>query len=112
MIVNLPMVVLIDSPIIKFTCQHHVSAMLIVYGICFCFLGFFFLLLIEIISFAKLWIIVHFFVFKHEKQTLSYITIFTQNLKVIETTVFFLQFILWEHPFFCLNTENYLGLRG
>ena len=33
----------------------------------------FFLLLIEIISIAKLWIIVHFFVLKHEKQTLSFI---------------------------------------
>ena len=35
--------------------------------------GFFFLLLIEIISIAKFWIIVHFFVLTHEKQTLSYI---------------------------------------
>ena len=35
--------------------------------------GFFFLLLSEIISIAKLWVIVHFFVLKHEKQTLSYI---------------------------------------
>ena len=43
---------------------------------------------------------------------LRYLATFTQNLKVIETTSFFLQFILWEHPFFCLNTENYLGLRG
>ena len=34
---------------------------------------FFFLLLIEIISIAKLLIIVHFFVWKQEKQTLSYI---------------------------------------
>ena len=34
---------------------------------------FFFLLLIEIISIAKLLIIVHFFVLKHEKQTLTYI---------------------------------------
>ena len=42
--------------------------------------GFFFLLLIEIISIAKLLIIVHSFVLKHEKQT--------QNLKVIETPVF------------------------
>ena len=33
----------------------------------------FFLLLIEIISIAKLLIIVHFFVLKHEKQTLSYV---------------------------------------
>ena len=28
--------------------------------------------MIEIISIAKLWIIVHLFVLKHEKQTLSY----------------------------------------
>ena len=34
---------------------------------------FFFLLLIEIISIKKLLIIAHFFVLKHEKQTLSYI---------------------------------------
>ena len=34
---------------------------------------FFFLLLIEIISIAKLLIIVHFFVLKHEKQILSYV---------------------------------------
>ena len=34
---------------------------------------FFFLLLIKIISIAKLLIIVHFFVLKHEKQTLSYV---------------------------------------
>ena len=34
---------------------------------------FFFLLLIAIISIAKLLIIVHIFVLKHEKQTLSYI---------------------------------------
>ena len=33
----------------------------------------FFLVLIEIISIAKLLIIVHFFVLQHEKQTLSYI---------------------------------------
>ena len=33
----------------------------------------FFLLLIEILSIAKLLIIVHFFVLKHEKETLSYI---------------------------------------
>ena len=44
-------------------------AMFVVYDIW----GFFFLLLIEIISIAKLLIIVHFFVLKHEKQTLSYI---------------------------------------
>ena len=35
--------------------------------------GFFSLLSIEMISIAKLWISVHFFVLKHEKQTLSYI---------------------------------------
>ena len=46
---------------------------------------FFFLLLIEIISIAKLLITVHFFVLKHEKQTVT----FTQNLMVIKTTVFF-----------------------
>ena len=38
-----------------------------------CMTLFFFVLLIEIISIAKLWIIEHFFVLKHEKQTLSYI---------------------------------------
>ena len=39
----------------------------------FIFVGFFFLLLIEIISIAKLLIIVHLFVLKHEKQTVGYI---------------------------------------
>ena len=68
MIVNLLKMVLIDLPIIKFTCQHHVSG----YVRRVWHLGFF-LLLIEIIFIAKLWIIVHFFVLKHEKQTLSYI---------------------------------------
>ena len=43
--------------------------MFVMYDICFVF----FLLLIEIIAVAKLLIIVHFFVLKHEKQTLSYI---------------------------------------
>ena len=104
MIVNLPMMVLIDLPIIKFTCQHHVSGYVHhVWHVCL-----FFLLLTKIISIAKLWIIVHFLVLKHEKHLATFI----QNLKMIETTVFFLQFILWEHPFFCPNTENYLGLRG
>ena len=59
--------------------------------------------------YSKIWIIVHFFVLRHEKQTLSYIH---TNLKVIETRFFFLQFILWEDQFFCPNTKNYLGLRG
>ena len=71
---------------------------------------FFFLLLIEIISIAKLLIIVHFLVLKHEKQTLSYINTKFEGDR--NTSFFFLQFILWEHPFFCPNTENYLGLRG
>ena len=52
--------VLIDL-LIKFT----PVAMFVLYG-------FFFLLLIEIITIVKLLIIVHFFVFKHEKQILSY----------------------------------------
>ena len=69
MIVNLLMMVLIDLPIIKFTCQHHVSGY-----VCRVWQLIFFLLLIEIISIAKLLIIVYFFfVLKHEKQTLSYI---------------------------------------
>ena len=69
MIMNLLMMVMIDLPIIKFTCQHHVSG----YVRHVRHLGFFFLLLIEIISIAKLWIIAHFFVLKHKKQTLTYI---------------------------------------
>ena len=68
MIVNLLMMVLIDLHIIKFTCQHHVSGY-----VCRVWQWVFFLLLIEIISIAKFFIIVHFFVLKHEKQTLSYI---------------------------------------
>ena len=65
--VNLLMMVLIDLPIIKFTCQRQ--------WLCSsCMTSFFFfLLLIEIIYIAKFWIIVCFFVLKHEKQTLSYI---------------------------------------
>ena len=70
MIVNLLMMVLIDLPIIKFTCLHYISGYdRRVWQL----VGVFFLLLIEIISIAKLWIIVHFFVLKHEKRTLSYI---------------------------------------
>ena len=65
MIVNLLMMVLIYLPI----CQHHVSGY-----VCHVWhLRGFFLLLIEIISIAKLLIIVHFLVWKYEKQTLSYI---------------------------------------
>ena len=103
MIVNLFMMVLIDLPIIKFTCQHHVS------GYVRHVLHLFFLLLIEIISIAKLLIIVHFFVLKHEKQRLRYIHTKFESDK---NKNFFLQFLLWEHPFFCPSTENYLGLRG
>ena len=71
---------------------------------------FFSLLLIEIMSIhiAKLLIIVHFFVLKHEKQTLSYVN---TKFEGDRNTSIFLQYILWEHPFFCPNTENYLGLR-
>ena len=69
--------------------------MFVVYDIWFvCF----FLLLIEIISVAKLLIIVHFFVLKHEKQTLSYIhTKFEGDEN--HSFFFFLQDILWEHRF-------------
>ena len=64
MIVNLLMMVLIYLPI----CQQHVSGY-----VCHVWhLHFFFLLLIEIISIANLLIIVHFLVWKYEKQTLSY----------------------------------------
>ena len=80
--------------------------MFVAYDICF----FFFLLLIEIIFIAKLLIIVHFFVLKHEKQTLSYVSTKFEGDRNI--SFFFLQFILWEHLFFCPNTENYLGLSG
>ena len=68
-----------------------------------------FLLLIEIISIAKLLITVHFFVWKHEKQTLSYIH---TKFEGDRNTSFFSPFFLWEHLFFCPNTENYLSLRG
>ena len=50
----------------------------------------FFLLLIEIISIAKLLIIVHFFVLEHEKQTLSY----SHTKFEGDKNIFFLQFIL------------------
>ena len=65
MIVNLLMMVLIYLPI----CQHHVSGY-----VCHVWhLRFFFLLLIEIISIAKLLIIVHFLDWKYEEKTLSYV---------------------------------------
>ena len=64
---------------------------------------FFFLLLIEIISVAKLLIIAHFFGLRTWEKHLATSIIYL---------FFFPQFILWEHPFFCPNTENYLGLRG
>ena len=48
-------------------------AMFVMYDIWGFFCLFLFLLLIEIISIENLCIIVHFFVLKHEKQTLSYI---------------------------------------
>ena len=117
MIVNLLMMVWIYLPIIKFICQHHVSGYVCrVWHLRGFFL--FFLLLIKLISVAKLLIIVHFFVWKHEKQTL--LASFTQNLKGLETPLLSLSlslslsplFTLWEHLLFCPNTENYLGLRG
>ena len=58
---------------------------------------FFFLLLIEIISIAKLLIIVHFFVLNHEKQTFSYIYTKSERNK---NNRFFFQFILWGTWFF------------
>ena len=67
MIVNLLMMVLINLPIIKFTCQHHISG----YVCDVWHLGVF-SPMIEVIFIAKLLIIIHFFVLKHEKQTLSY----------------------------------------
>ena len=96
MIVNLLMMVFINLPI-KFTCQHHVSGY-----VCHVWrLDFFFLLLIEILSIAKLLIIVHFFVLKHEKQTLCYIHTKSEGDKNILFCFLFLQFTLWEHLFFC-----------
>ena len=108
MIVNLLMMVLIDLPIIKFTCQHHVSG----YVCRVWHLGFFFLLLMEIISITKLFIIVHFFVLKHEKQTLSCIHTKFEGDK--NTSFFFFSSLFCgsKNPFFCPNTENYLGLSG
>ena len=107
MIVKLLLMVLIDLPIIKFTCQHHVSG----YVCCVWHLGWVFFSPID-------WNNLYskttdhctlFFVLKHEKQELSYNHIKFEGDK---SNSFFLQFILWEHPFFCPNTENYLGLRG
>ena len=66
MIMNLLMMVLIYLPI----CQHHVSGYVCHVWHLRCF---FFQILIEIISIAKLLIIVRFLVWKYEKQTLSYI---------------------------------------
>ena len=80
-------------------------AMFVMYDI---WCGFFFLL-IEIISKAKLLIIVHVFVLKHDKQTLSYIhTKFEGN----KNNSFFSPNYFVGAPTFFSNTENYLGLRG
>ena len=65
-------------------------ALFVLYDICFLFLQ-----LIEIISIAKLLIIVHFFVLKHEKQTLH-----TKFQGDKNNHFFSLQFILLGHPFF------------
>ena len=64
-------------------CQHHVSG----YVCCVWHLGFWFLLLVEIVSIAKLLIIVHFF--WSENMRKKHLAAFTQNLKVIETPFFF-----------------------
>ena len=68
MIVNLLMMVYIYL-LIKFTCQHHVSA----YVCRVWHLVFPPPLLIEIISIANFWSLYTFFALKHEKQTLGYV---------------------------------------
>ena len=66
--------------------------------------GFFFLV-IEIISIAKLFIIVHFFILKHDKQTLSYIhTQFEGNKN---NSYFSPIYFLGAPGFFFHYTENY-----
>ena len=100
MIVNLLKMVLIDLPIIKFTCQHHVSGY-----VCLVWHLGFFLLLIEIISVAKLLIIVYFFVLKHEKQTLSYIHTKLEGDK----TIFFSSIYFLGAPVFLPQHWKLLG---
>ena len=68
MIVNLLLMVLIDLPIIKFTCQHHVSG----YVPSSMTSGFlFYQLLLQ--NFDDCTLFFSFFFVQHEKQTLSYI---------------------------------------
>ena len=99
--VNLLMMVLIDLPIIKFTCQHHVSGY-----VCHVWHGLFSLLLIEIISIAKLLIIIHFL----SKNTRNkHLPTFTQNLKVIKTTVFFSPIYFVGAPVFLPQHWKLLG---
>ena len=62
------------------------------------FFGGGFLLLIEIISIAKLLIIVHFFLSENMRN--KHLATFTQNLKVIETLVFFLLIYFVGAPVF------------
>ena len=88
-IVNLLLMVLINLLIIKFTCQHHVSDYVCLVDICLFFI--FFYQLIEISFIAKLLIMVHFFVLKYEKQTLSYIH---TKFEGVKKTIFYLQFVL------------------
>ena len=72
-----------------------------------CMTSGFFLLLTEIISNAKLWIIVDVFVLKHDKQTLSYIH---TKFEVIETTGFFFSPIYFVRaPVFLPKHRKLLG---
>ena len=66
-----------------------------------------FVLLIEIITIAKLLIIVHFFILQHEKQILSYIHITFESNE--NNRFFFLQFVLWGHQFFAPTLKTTLA---
>ena len=107
MIVNLLMMILIDLPIVKFTCPHHVSGY--VRRVWHLFLVFFSIdwnnFYCKTLDHCTL-----FLVLKHEKQTLSYIHTKFEGHR--NNRFFSLQFIVWEHLLFCPNTENYLGLMS
>ena len=71
-------------------------------GVCF------FFPFIEIISIANFWSL---YTFLSENMRNKYIHTKFEGDRNTSFFFFFLQFILWEHPFFCSLTENNLGMR-
>ena len=67
-----------------------------------------FVLLIEIITIAKLFIIVHFFFLSYNTIN-KHLATFTQNLKVIKTTVFFSNLFCGGTRFFAPTLKTTLA---